>query len=154
MTVILHGKHPVYTKLLIHTEHLRLLHAGPLLISGSLGRRFHIVLGCRAIHSVSRRCVICRRRSLRPQPPLMGQLSSECVTPDLVFNQVEIVRRSNPHKVRMCKKTYSSQVVCVSLTKMPPFQGLVYDSAGSGSASNGLPIRKCPGVSTSNPCHR
>ena len=87
--IILHGKHPV-TKLLIHTEHLRLLHAGPLLISGSLGRRYHIVGGRRAIHSVSRRCVICRRRSLRPQPPLMGQLPSERVTPDLVFNRVGI----------------------------------------------------------------
>ena len=83
--IILHGKHPV-TKLLIHTEHLRLLHAGPLLISGSLGRCYHIVRGRRAIHSVSRRCVICRRRSLRPQPPLMGQLLPERVTPDLVFN--------------------------------------------------------------------
>ena len=87
--IILHWKHPV-TKLLIHTEHLRLLHAGPLLISGSLGRRYHIVGGRRAIHSVSRRCVICRRRSLRPQPPLMGQLPSERVTPDLVFNRVGI----------------------------------------------------------------
>ena len=87
--IILHGKHPI-TKLLIHTEHLRLLHAGPLLISGSLGRRYHIVGGRRAIHSVSRRCVICRRRSLQAQPPLMGQLPSESVTPDLVFNRVGI----------------------------------------------------------------
>lgn len=43
-SIILHGTHPV-CKLLIHTEHLRLLHAGPLLVSASLGRRFHIVGG-------------------------------------------------------------------------------------------------------------
>ena len=87
--IILHGTHPV-SKLLIHAEHLRLLHAGPLLVSVSLGRRFHIVGGRRAICSITRRCVICRRKSLRPQPPLMGQLPAERVTPDLVFNRVGI----------------------------------------------------------------
>ena len=85
--IILHGTHPV-SKLLIHVEHLHLLHAGPLLVSASLGRRFHIVGGRRAIRSITRRCVICRRKSLRPQPPLMGHLPAERVTPDLVFNRV------------------------------------------------------------------
>ncbi len=36
--IILHGKHPI-TKLLIKTEHIRLLHAGPTLLSASIGRR-------------------------------------------------------------------------------------------------------------------
>ena len=40
--IILHGKHPV-TKLIIQSEHLRLLHAGPKLLTASLSRRFHIV---------------------------------------------------------------------------------------------------------------
>ena len=87
--IILHGTHPV-SKLLIHAKHLRLLHAGPLLVSASLGRHFHIVGGRRAIRSITRRCVICHRKSLRPQPPLMGQLPAERVTPDLVFNRVGI----------------------------------------------------------------
>ena len=39
---ILHGNHPV-TKLIIHTEHLRLLHAGPTLLTSSLCRCLHII---------------------------------------------------------------------------------------------------------------
>ena len=87
--LILHAKHAV-TKLLIRTEHLRLLHAGPLLTAASLGRRFHIVGGRKAIRSVTRSCVVCRRRSLRPQPPLMGQLPTERISPDLVFDRVGV----------------------------------------------------------------
>ena len=86
--VILHGKHPL-TKLLVHTEHLRLLHAGPQLVSASLGRRFYI-LGGKAVRSVTRSCVVCRRRSLQPRPPMMGQLPPERVTPDLVFSRVGV----------------------------------------------------------------
>ena len=39
--IILHGKHPV-SKFLIQSEHLRLLHAGPKLLTSSISRRFHI----------------------------------------------------------------------------------------------------------------
>lgn len=87
--IILHWKHPM-SKLLIRTEHLRLLHAGPLLVAASLGRRFYIVGGRKSIRSTTRSCVICRRKSLRPQPPIMGQLPAERVTPDLVFNRVGV----------------------------------------------------------------
>ena len=69
---IIHGNHPV-SKLLFLSEHLRLLHAGPLLVSASLGRHYHVVGGRRAIRSSTRSCVICRRKSVRPQPPVMGQ---------------------------------------------------------------------------------
>ena len=67
------------SKLLIHTEHLR-LHAGPLLVLASVGGRFHIVGG--------RSCVVRRRKSQRPQTLQMGQLSIETVTPYLVFIRV------------------------------------------------------------------
>ena len=112
--IVLCGKHPL-SKLLIHTEHLRLLHAGPLLISASLGRRFYIVGGRRAIRSITRRCIICRRRSMRPQPPLMGQLPTERVTPDLVFNRVG-VDYAGPIYTKygsMRKPTLSKSYVCV-----------------------------------------
>lgn len=46
--VILHGKHPL-VKLIIRSEHFRLLHAGPTLLSASLSRRFYIVAGNREI---------------------------------------------------------------------------------------------------------
>ena len=42
--IILQGKHPI-TRLLVHSEHLRLLHAGPVLLWSSLSCRFHIVGG-------------------------------------------------------------------------------------------------------------
>ena len=40
--IILHGKHPI-SKLIIRSEHLRLLHAGPTLLISSLNHRFHII---------------------------------------------------------------------------------------------------------------
>ena len=42
--VILHGKYFV-SKIMVHTEHQSLLHAGPTLLISSLCRRFHII-GC------------------------------------------------------------------------------------------------------------
>lgn len=87
--LIIHGKHPL-TKLLIRSEHNRLLHAGPTLLTASLCRQLHIV-GCRkVVRSITRSCAICRRRSARPQPPLMGQLPMERITPDAVFDKVGI----------------------------------------------------------------
>ena len=44
--IILHGKH-VISKLIVSAEHLRLLHAGPLIMAASLGRRFHFLGGRR-----------------------------------------------------------------------------------------------------------
>ena len=57
--VVIPSKHPL-VKLLIRSEHLRLLHGSPLLISASLSRHFHIVGGHWAIRSITRSCVICR----------------------------------------------------------------------------------------------
>jgi len=42
--IILHGKHPL-TPMIIHAEHLRLLHAGPTLLTASLSHRYHVVGG-------------------------------------------------------------------------------------------------------------
>ncbi len=78
--IILSSKHP-------RSEHLHLLHGGPLLLSASLSRRFHIVGGHRAIRSVTRSCVTCRR-SAKPRSQMMGQLPTERITPDAVFSRV------------------------------------------------------------------
>ena len=86
--VVLHRKHPV-TKMIVHAEHLRLLHAGHTLMS-SLHQRFHII-GCRhLVRSVTCNCVVCRRDSARPQPQLFGQLPTERITPGLVFENVGV----------------------------------------------------------------
>ena len=88
--IILHGKNPL-TKLIIWTEHLQLLHAGPNLLLCSLVRRFHIIGMRKAIRSVTRKCIItCRRQSAKPQPQLFGQLPLERITPDSVFDRVGV----------------------------------------------------------------
>jgi len=58
--LIVHAKHPV-VRLLIHSEHLRLLHAGPALLSASLSQRFHLIRGRNLIRSITRGCITCRR---------------------------------------------------------------------------------------------
>ena len=86
---ILHGKHP-FTKMLILSEHLRLLHAGPTLVLASLSRRFHASSMKKTVRSVVRKCTTCRRFSARPSPQLMGQLLGERVTPGTVFEKVGV----------------------------------------------------------------
>ena len=85
--MILHGKHTI-TKLLIRYEHIRLLHCGPTLLSASLNRRVHILGERKVVRSITRACVTCRKIAARPQSQMMGQLPSERVTPDIVFNKV------------------------------------------------------------------
>ena len=85
--IILDSRHPL-TKLLIHSEHICLLHGGSLLVSSSLFRNFYILGGHMSIRSIVRSCVICRRRSPKTKPQKMGQLPPERITPDMVFNHV------------------------------------------------------------------
>ena len=61
--IILAGKHPL-TRLIIRTEHLRLLHAGPTLLASSLSRQYHIVGGRNIVRSITRACVTCRRDAI------------------------------------------------------------------------------------------
>ena len=85
--VVIHGQHPI-SKLIIRSEHVRLLHAGPTLLTCMLNRRFHIIGGRRSIRSITRSCIICRRTTVRPQDQLMGQLPTERISIDCVFSQV------------------------------------------------------------------
>ena len=87
--IILDGKHSL-TKLIVHSEHSRLLHAGPKLLGASLSRNYHIIRCRTVVRSTTRGCVICRRASARPQPPILGQLPMERATPDTVFDKVGI----------------------------------------------------------------
>ena len=86
---VLHGKHPI-THLIISSEHLRLLHGGPMLIMSSLCRRYHIVGGRRTVRSITRKCIICRRTTASPQNQVLGQLPLERITPGAVFDKVGI----------------------------------------------------------------
>ena len=87
--IILHHKHPL-THLIIRSEHIRLLHAGPTLLMASLNNRYHI-LGCRKIiRSITRGCVTCRKLTIRPSPQMIGQLPIERLTPGPVFDKIGI----------------------------------------------------------------
>ena len=86
---ILHGKSRV-TKLIIYSEHLCLLHAGPTLVAASRSRRHHIIGSRKAVYSVTHGCIVCRRTSARPQPQMLGQLPTERLTPGLVFHHVGV----------------------------------------------------------------
>ena len=85
--VILPGKHPI-TSLLITSEHHRLMHAGPTLLTASLSRRYHIPSYRKIVRSITHNCVICRRSTIRPKTQLQGQLPAERITPDTVFERV------------------------------------------------------------------
>ena len=86
-SMILHGKHPI-SKLIIRSEHHRLLHAGPTLLLASLSHRFHVVNLRKTVRSITRQCLTCRRQTVRPQPQMMGQFPLECMTPGPVFEKV------------------------------------------------------------------
>ena len=117
---ILPGSHLV-TKLIIRTEHLRLLHAGPTLIASSLSRRFHILSSRKVIRSITRACVVCRRVAAKPRPQLLGQLPADRTKPGHAFERVGVdyagpvmVKSGSPRKPVLVK-AYVSVFVCLSV---------------------------------------
>ena len=80
--------HPL-TRLIIRSEHARLLHAGPTLLAASL-TRYHIIGGRKVIRSVTRKCITCRHYSAKPQPQMLRQLPIERITPGPVFDKVGV----------------------------------------------------------------
>ena len=112
--VILHGMHPLI-RIIVRTEHLRLLHAGPTLVTSSLSCRFHFVYSRKIIRSVIRGCVTCRRDSTRPRPQLLGQLPLERVTPGPIFDKVG-VDYAGPICIKLGhvrKPTFVKSYICV-----------------------------------------
>ena len=87
--IILPGKHSV-TKLIVRSEHIRLLHAGATLLTCSLSRRFYILRCRQVVREITRGCITCRRLSTKPQAQLLGQLPIERITPDLIFDKVGV----------------------------------------------------------------
>ena len=78
------------SRMMVHTEHQRLLHVGPTHLISSLCQRFHII-GCRKlVRFITQGCVICHHISAKPKPQLQGQLPLERVTPNSVFERVGV----------------------------------------------------------------
>ena len=71
--IILPKNHPAVL-LLVQSEHIRLLHAGPEQILASLMSKFWIIQGRRLARHITTRCVTCRRRASRPILPKMSPL--------------------------------------------------------------------------------
>ena len=100
------------TKLVIRSEHLRMLHAGPTLLATSLNRRFHIVYLHKTVRSITRQCITCHHQSIRPQPQMKGQLPLERVTPECIFEEVGVrLCGSLPHQVWHGTETHCGQVL-------------------------------------------
>ena len=87
--VILYTKH-VIARTVIRTQHVHLLHTGPLLVADSLSRRYHLIGEWKEIYSLTRGCIICWRKSARTQPPQMHQLPLQHSTPDSVLKRVGV----------------------------------------------------------------
>ena len=120
--VILDGKHSI-AKIIIQSEHLRLMHAGPTLLSSSLNQRFHIIGARKVIRSITRQCVICRRHSIKPQNQLLGQLPTERVssTPSFEKSGVDYdyaglfqIKYGHVRKPTIIVKAYICVFVCLA----------------------------------------
>ena len=85
--LIIPSKH-ILTKIIIRSEHLRLLHASPTLVAASLIRRFHIPGAQRIIHSITRECVVGCRTASKPGSQLHGWLPPDRLNPGPAFHQV------------------------------------------------------------------
>lgn len=116
--MLLSSKHRL-TRLLFQQEHLRLLHAPPQLLLGSIREYVWVVAGRGLARSVWQQCVTCRRVSASTNAPLMAPLPSERVTPDFPFISV-CVDFAGPFMItdrhgRGCKitKCYLAVFVCM-----------------------------------------
>ena len=87
--IILHGKHPI-VRLIVLSEHRRMLHAGPSLLSASISLRFHIINLRRTVQLITRECVICKRYTCKKAFQQQGQLPQERITPGPVFEKVGV----------------------------------------------------------------
>lgn len=81
-------KHPIVlakshalTKLIFRHEHLRLFHAGPNLLLGSIRDKYWPISGRNLAKNTVRSCVKCFRFNPKMSNPMMGDLPAERVTP-------------------------------------------------------------------------
>ena len=120
-------RHPVFlprnhkiTELIIRSEHIRLMHAGPTLVSASLSRGFRILGGSRVIRDITGKCVICKKIIARPKPQLHGQLLADRVNPGPVFDRIGIdyagpvMVKYGPIRKPRYTKGYIAAFVCLS----------------------------------------
>ncbi|KMQ87772.1 hypothetical protein RF55_12859 [Lasius niger] len=117
--IVLPSKHN-FTKMLIVSEHQRLLHAGPQSTLASLRQRFWPIAGRSAVRQVTRSCIRCFRAAPISRPPIMGNLPTPRVSPARPFVHCgidycgpfmvrESRRRNSKHS-----KAYAAVFICLS----------------------------------------
>jgi len=82
--IILHGK-DILTRMIVSSQHITLLHAGPTLMLSVLSSRFHIIGARRLVRTVYRGCVTCKKVTAKTESQFMGQLPVHRVTPSPPF---------------------------------------------------------------------
>ena len=117
--IILNSKGKIID-LLVRSEHLRLLHAGPQLLLASLASRFWILGGRNKVRYVCSKCVTCTRHKGEVMAQQMGNLPSPRVNPGRAFLHCG-VDFAGPFELRTMKvrkakryKAYVSLFVCFS----------------------------------------
>ena len=87
--MILPPDHRMVEVLIVH-EYVRLLHAGPTLVSASFAQRFCVVRGRRTIGAKIHECVRCKRVETKPKPQLLGQLPLARLKSGDVFSNIRV----------------------------------------------------------------
>lgn len=77
-------------EMIIHSEHIRLLHAGPKLLLATLNQKFWILNGIREVKKIVHRCITCFRFKAETSKQLMGSLPSHRVVQARSFQKVGI----------------------------------------------------------------
>lgn len=83
--VLLSSKHTL-TKLIFKYEHIRLMHAGPLLLLSSIREHYWPLSGRNLARKIVHDCVRCYRTNPKQTNPLMGVLPSQRVQPMPAFH--------------------------------------------------------------------
>ncbi|XP_047995493.1 uncharacterized protein LOC125233498 [Leguminivora glycinivorella] len=73
-------KNSIITKLIITSEHLKLLHKGPTLVLTNLSQRYWIINGLNEVKKITQKCITCFKQKAIAAKQLMGSLPAERVT--------------------------------------------------------------------------
>ena len=113
--IILEGSDPV-TMLVIQDAHKTAMHAGMEHTLSAVRSRFWIQRGRTFVKRVLKRCKICHKRRVRPEPPLMASLPQERLEDTRPFNNVGIdyLGPLYVRKFRRTEKRYALLITCLS----------------------------------------
>ncbi|XP_043246546.1 uncharacterized protein LOC122394053 [Amphibalanus amphitrite] len=105
------------TRLIVTDRHKKLAHSGAEHVLTHLRQQFWVICGRAAVKRYTRACMLCRKRSARPAPPLMGDLPAFRVgEPAPVFARVgvDFFGPLTVKKHRKREKRYGCLFTCLS----------------------------------------